>query len=404
MSPKALVHSIDKDAPSPQWIAALRQQFPTEREVDRLLTRKLERRAGPGFQPPSFEVLVSGLRSLLRAHDIGAFEISDARWLAGGASKVQMAFDLSWQRPGVGHERTPMVLRMEPAESIVETSRQREFELLRAFQGVVPVPPVFWCDPEGEYLPYPALIYGFAQGVTKSSDASSGVSGLGTRLPPRLRPLLAPQFIEHLATIHTHDYRTANLAAFDVPQPGIQCALWGVNWWNRVWEEDADEEEPLLAAAAVWLRRNMPHLDRPVIVHADYRVGNFLFTEPEGRITAWLDWELGRIGDRHQDLAWTTSTAFGHHREEDNVFLVCGLMPEEAFFEAYERASGLTIQRKSLHWYKVYNAYTMAILSLGTGYRIARNRKTHQDVLATWLMGVGYMLQDEIRGLIEESS
>ena len=397
--------NIDKDRPSPTWIAALRNQYRTEAEIDRVLTRRMQRRAGPGYSPLPLEKLVCGVESLVRSHIGDDFSIAQARWLSGGASKLQMAFTLSWDRPGVGREDTPMVLRMEPAESIVETSRLREFQLIQAFQGVVPVPPVFWCDANGEHLPYPALIYGFAPGVTKPSAAKSGVTGLGTHLPPPLRSELAPQFVEHLARIHTFDYGNADLSAFEVPQTGtIQCAEWGVNWWERVWEEDSDEDVPLMRVCAGWLRRNMPVLDRAVIVHADYRVGNFLFTEEDNRISAWLDWELGRIGDRHQDLAWTTSRAFGHLAEDGKTFLTCGLMPEPQFLEAYERTSGLRVNLRTMHWYKVYNDYVMATLLLATGYRIAHGGKTHQDVLVTWLMGIGYMLLEEMRTLIEEGA
>jgi len=113
----------DKDRPSAEWIASMRRQFQVEREIDRILTRKLERRAGPGFAPLALSTLVSGLESMLRSRLDRPFRIDEARWLSGGASKLQMAFTLEWQRPGVGFERTPMVLRMEPAESIVETSR-----------------------------------------------------------------------------------------------------------------------------------------------------------------------------------------------------------------------------------------------------------------------------------------
>ena len=392
---------VDKNRPSAEWIATLRRRFRVETEIDRVLTRKLERRAGPGFMPLQIEPLAQRTAALIRAHIGDDFEISDVRWLSGGASKLQMAFTLAWNRPGVGPEKTPMVLRMEPAESIVETSRLREFQLIKAFEGTVPVPPVFWCDANGDHLPYPALIYGFAEGVTRPSTAQAGVSGLGTHLSPELRAHLAPQFVQHLATIHTFDYRSADLSAFDVPKSGTECAEWGVDWWERVWEEDSDEDVPLMRLCAGWLRRHKPSLDRPVVVHADYRVGNFLYTEHDAKISAWLDWELGRIGDRHQDLAWTTSRAFGHFDTDGKTFLVCGLQPESQFFEAYEKASGLSVEPRSVHWHKVYNDYMMVALLLGTGYRIARGGKTHQDVLVTWLMGIAALLQEEMRSLIE---
>lgn len=398
------MQAVDKNHPSPEWIASLRHAFPTETEIDRVLTRKMQRRAGPGFSPLPLETLVRGVESLLRAELKAPFQITGARWLSGGASKLQMAFTLDWQPRGQERAQTPMVLRMEPAESIVETSRLREFQLIKAFDGVVPVPPVFWCDALGQHLPYPALIYGFAEGVTKPTGSDSRVSGMGIYFPPELRAKLAPQFVDCLVKIHTRNLNRADFSAFDVPDAGTtQCAEWGVNWWERVWEEDYDEDIPLMRLCAAWLRRNMPLLDDPVVVHADYRTGNFLFTEHNSRISAWLDWELGRIGDRHQDIAWTTSRAFGCMAEDGKTFLTCGLMPEPEFLAAYERASGKKIDPRKVHWYKVYNDYMMATLLFATGYRIARGGKTHQDVLVTWLMGIGYMLLEEMRSLIEEA-
>ncbi len=405
MSRAAALPAIDKNRPSPEWVHALRARYPIEGPVDTLLTRKMNLRSGPGYSPIALDTLVAGVGALVH-HELGHkhFTLSDARWLSGGASKLQMAFTLDWERPGVGRERTPMVLRMEPAESIVATSRLREFQLIRAFDGVVPVPPVYWCDDLGDHLPYPALIYGFAEGVTKPSNAVSGVSGAGTKLPPELRRLLAPQFIDHLAKIHGRDVGSANLSAFEVPAAGTQCAEWGVNWWDRVWEEDGDEAIPLMGVISAWLRRNLPQLDAPVVVHADYRVGNFLFTEHDSRISAWLDWELGRIGDRHQDLAWTTNRAFADVDTDGKTPLVCGLMPESQFYEAYEQASGVRINPKTLHWYKVYNSYSLAVLLIGTGYRISRLGKTHQDVLVAWLTGIGGLLLDEVCGLLDQGA
>lgn len=205
-----------------------------------------------------------------------------------------------------------------------------------------------------------------------------------------------------MAKIHNFDYSQADLSAFEIPKPGTQCAAWGVDWWERVWEEDGDEEIPLLRIAAVWLRRNLPQLDKPTLVHSDYRLGNFLFTERNCEITALLDWELGRIGDRHQDLAWTTSKAFATMDPSGKTPLVCSMLPEAEFFEAYEKASGFSVDPKALHWYKVYNNFSLAILIIGSGYRVARNAKTHQDVLLSWLMGIGYMVLDEMRSQIEQ--
>ena len=393
---------IDKDKPSPDFIAQMRKRFEVEREIDRALTYKLEKRASPAFTKLPLETLIKGVTALITSQLKEPFEISDAKWLAGGASKLQVGFNLTWNRPGVGRETTRMVLRNDLAESLHATSRLREFQIVNALKNTLPMPPVFWVDATAEYLPYPGIVYGFVNGVTKPSNAKSGVSGLGTYMPKEVREKLAPQFVNSLAKLHTFDYRKAELSAFDIPQPGTQNAEWAVNWWDRVWAEDAEEEVPLVALASSWLHKHAPAVEQLSVVHGDFRTGNYLFDESNCQITTWLDWELARIGDRHQDLAWSTSHAFSVPSEDGKSLLVSGLMPENQLLEEYEKASGLKVDRKSLHWYQVYNAYSMIGMTLGTSYRVARNGKSHRDILLAWLLGVGYMLLDEVRTLIEK--
>ncbi len=393
---------VDKNRPSDAWIESIRKRLPCESEIDRVLTRKLRRRSGPPYTPVTLNSLVEGTQKLLQSQLREPFEITEARWLSGGASKLQMAFVLRWNQPGAGASATPMVLRMEPSESISETSRLREFQLIKAMEGVLPVPPTYWIDASGEFLPYPAIIYGFAEGVAKPTLSSSHVTGVGTFIPPPLREPLGLQFVGHLATLHSFDWRQADLGAFDKPAPGTQALEWNLNHWERIWEEDAHEDVPLMRLAMGWLRRNMPPVDHVSLVHGDYRVGNFLFTEHDSRISAWLDWELGYLGDRHEDISWATKTIFGHYAEDQKTFLVGGFMPRERFFEEYERRSGLKVNARTLKYYEVLNNYKGIAITLATGYRAPRNGKTHQDVLVAWLAGISYTLLEELRVQLEE--
>jgi aminoglycoside phosphotransferase (APT) family kinase protein len=390
---------IDKDRPTAEWIAAIRRRYPCETEVDRVLTRKLTRRSSGRYAPLALATLCRSLESLLRAHLDDAFEISGAKWLSGGASKLQMVFDLTRRESGV-QRTTPLVLRMETPESVVESSRLREFQLLEAIQGAIPAPRPLWVDARGEHLPYPGLVYTWAPGVTKPTGASSGVTGVGIGFGPELRSVLAGQFVEHLSTLHTLDWRAAKLDAFDVPDTATRAVEWQINWWERVWEEDSHEEVPLLRVAAAWLRENMPPVDRLSIVHGDYRSGNFLFTEHDQRISAWLDWELGHLGDRHEDFGWMLS-GFNRQIAEDGTSLVCGLLSEQALFEAYEKASGLSLDLERLAYYRIFNAFKAAVIPTATAYRVARGGKTHQDVLAAWFQGIGYPVLGDLRNLLE---
>ncbi len=393
---------VDKNRPTPEWIEEIRRRYPCEKEIDRVLTRKMRRRAGPPYSPVSLETLVKGTDALIRSQLKDDFEISDAKWLSGGASKLQMAFKLNWNQPGVGHTTTPMVLRMEPSESITDTSRLREFQMMKALEGIIPVPATYWADGEGKFLPYPAIVYGFAAGVTKPTTSTSGVSGVGTQMPPSLRQTLGAQYVDHLARIHTFDWRSADLSAFDKPPPGLQAIEWKLNQWERIWEEDVNEDIPLMRLAISWLRKNMPPADKVSIVHGDYRVGNFLFTEHDTRISAWLDWELCYLGDRHEDLSWTTKEIFGHAAEDGKTFLVGGFMPKAEFFSAYEKASGLSVIPETLKYYDLFGSYKSVVITLATGCRVPRNGKSHQDIVVNWLAGISYLLLDQFRTQLEE--
>ena len=58
------MHGVDKNHPSAAWIEHLRQKFPCETTVDKVLTRKLQRRAGPPYRQMSLETLVTGVQQM----------------------------------------------------------------------------------------------------------------------------------------------------------------------------------------------------------------------------------------------------------------------------------------------------------------------------------------------------
>lgn len=397
-----------RDAPTPQFIEQLRARFPIEAEMDRLLTRKMERRSGPPYAMVTLAQLTASLTGLLRHELRGRFEISNQSWLVGGASKIQMRFTLRWTDPnsGSGDEPTTsdLVVRMEPSESLNASSRLREFELLRALEGAAPVPKVYWVDSDGKWFPEPALIYAYAHGVAKpTSIGGSGVTGIGTHFGERLRRLLAPQFVEHLARIHRFEHANSALGSFTrSPVGSTESAQLQINRTRRIWEEDRGAAFPIMDVAANWLSRNVPTLDRASVVHGDYRSGNFLFDEPSGQITSILDWERAYIGDRHRDLAWTTARVIGHLAEDRKTFLVCGLLPLEEFYQRYREASGLTIDPDKLRFYEILNRYQQVQTVLGSAYRVARLGKSHQGIVITRLSSAAYQLAEELRGALEE--
>ena len=395
----------ERNTPSDELIETLRQRFPTERETDNMLTRKMRRRSLPPFKGSTLQQLTECMRGFLKTQIGSDFEISGQCWFAGGASKIQMGCTLTWNDPAVGRTTDRLVVRMEPSESMNSTSRLREFQVLRALAGSsVPVPRAYWVDADGKWFPEPALIYAYAEGVTKPKNVrNTQISGTGTNFGVDLRKPLGDQFVRHLGAIHTFDINGADFSAFNVPQIGsTESALWQLNRARRVWEEDRGEELPFVEVAANWLERNLPALDRISLIHGDYRSGNFLFRESDAEITAILDWERGYLGDRHRDLAWASAYPFGHTAEDGKTFLVSGLVPIDEFFEAYEKTSGLTVDPKRMKFFKIFNCYQLMISTLGTGYRVVRLGKSHQDIVLAWAGAAAYSFAEPLRQALEE--
>ena len=380
--------------PDAALIDAIRERFPVEREIDKILTRKMHRRAGLSFQLPSLEALVTATTAMISARVGYSVTLERARWLSGGASKLQVAFDLQWRGDdGAADAVTPMVMRMETAASVTESSRRREYEVLQLVDGIIPAPKTYWVDADAEFLPYPGLIYGFASGVAKPSGDSARVTGLGQNYGPELRAKLVPQFMGMLATLHQiPSSQFAALPSFEVPEVGSNASIIKqVNNARRIWEEDRLEEEPVMELVYRWLVANAPPLDHVSVVHGDYRSGNFLFDEASGAITAWLDWEGAVLGDRHQDLTYVTMPIFRHIAEDGQTILMSGMGTADELFERYAAASHLGVDPERLRYFGIFNRYLVTVLLLAASARAAQVSGTHQDVLLNHVAGLGYI-------------
>jgi aminoglycoside phosphotransferase (APT) family kinase protein len=368
--------------PTPDWIAGIRARFPVERTLDEVLTRKLIERADPREQSMDFSRLEPRLLAYLRGTTGDAqLGIANLKRLTGGASKEQFTFDL---HHATGSKK--LMLRMDPLESVVETHRLREAQILRAMQGTVPVPEVYWVEADPAALGRPFLIAGFLDGIVQP-EGGGKVTGLGMYFEPGLRTRLRDQFVQHLAGIHRLDWRRCDLSSYDAPESGtIEANRWSLGLWERIWHEDTVQAHPVIEYAADWLKTNMPAVAEPVVVHGDYRSGNFMYT-PDGRINAILDWELCHLGDYHEDLAYVGCKLLGCPDERGEL-LACGLLPFEELLARYEALSGNPVDRARLHYYDVFTHYKMASIA-ATSLRVAHGRKTHLDAMMNLIGGIG---------------
>lgn len=360
----------------------------------------LDRRQAGKDLPPYRAALSEEITEILSgffAKERPGATVSGVRRVGGGASKEQFFFTLNQ----AGNEEK-FLLRMDPRRAITETDREREVILLKAMEGRVPVPEAIWVDNDASHFPQPAAIMRVVNGVTKPSDAGLKVSGLGTWLGPDLRAKLRDQFLDHLVTIHTYDFRANPLPRFEVPDADPkQAARWSFNYWRELWQIDEGRTRPIVALAEQWLAENMPDCEELVLTHGDYRTGNYLFEEATGEITALLDWELARIGDFHEDLAWVLMQIFGTF-DPDGTFRASDLFGREEFIQAYEERSGRTVNRKTLHYYDVMSSWKCYVIVGANGLAAARSQHNHQDVLLTFLASTTAMFANDLVRLLSQ--
>ena len=356
-------------------------------------------RACPPYRLRNVDEVHASLVAFLGGQGLADVAVDDLRRIGGGASKEQFVFTVrSRQAPA-----QRCVLRMDPVEAAVITSRRREYEVLRAMAGRVPAPQALWVDEDGSALGRPALITSFVDGVTKPTTVTSNVSGFGTVLGPALRGRLAEPFLRHLAAIHACDWRSPLLASYQAPEADpTQAARWAVNWWTTVWRNDALAGLPLMGLAERWMREHLPPTRALVLVHSDYRTGNYLFDEARGDITAILDWELAHVGDYHQDLAWIAIKSWSHY--EGETLLASGLMSVAELCERYEQMTGRLVDPRTLYFYQVLGLYQCIVICLGTSLRAAHEAHNHQDALLSWLAAAGYAFMSDLVELLEQGA
>jgi aminoglycoside phosphotransferase (APT) family kinase protein len=387
-----------KERPSEQWIADIRERFPIETLVDKVLTEKLRRRDGPAHRSQGVDEVHQRLEAFLSAR-LGEVSISDVRALAGGSSKEQFGFHLCWTDEMGTPREEDLVLRMRPTASIVETHPLREYQALQAAKGHMPVPEVRWIDADGEEFGQPAIVYQLCSGISRppSDGPYTPRQGFG----PHYRALLAPQFVRYFAELAKLDWSAHDMSAFDAPAAGSNAGvIAAINWWERVWEEDSFEHVPLMTLAADWLRANAPQIDHVSLVHQDFRGGNFLFDAESGEITAILDWELAFLGDRHADLAFFMSPLFSE-RDDDGTLLLGGLVERDQFLADYERLSGLPVDPARLDYYDVFSCWRGAVNALATAPRIMAGQKSHQDIRVGWILGTAPLILTRVHEVLK---
>jgi aminoglycoside phosphotransferase (APT) family kinase protein len=311
------------------------------------------------------------LRSRVRAHLAsqvqGAVELRAFDRLPGGACQDNFKVDLTLP---AGDRR--VVLRCDAPSSLPGSiNRQAEYRVINAAADVgVKTPRAAWP----------------AQGLVREGSHSyflDWVEGeaVGRRVVsnPKLeaaRQKLPQELAEQLARIHSITPKSHPDLFEGVDGSKIDPVIETL----RALRGSLDsllEPRPALELAMRWLTDHPPTDRSTTLVHGDFRTGNFMVS-PRG-LEAVLDWEFSRWSSPGEDLGWICVRDWRFGRLD---LPVGGFSKREPFYEAYEKASGRTLNRHDLLFWEVVGNVRWASGSIHQGERYLSGAQDDIELIA----------------------
>ena len=295
---------------------------------------------------------------------------------SNGLSSETILVDATWLEDGTRTEH-PLVIRVAPDPGNMPVfptyDMESQFEILRILgdRGTVPVPKVYWSEPDPGPLGGAFFVMGRIEGrvppdVMPYNFGDSWVFDAG----PEERRQLQDASIALLADLHAIEqpHEVFPFLVSDLPgeTPLRQHFAGQLDYYE--WHKQTGPASPLVDRAIAWLQDNWPADEgETVLSWGDSRIGNVMY---DGFTpVAVLDWEMAGLAPREVDLAWM----FYLHRFFEEIAHVYGLpgLPDMFRFddvvETYTRLTGH--EPRDMEWYLVYTALRYAVVSLRTSSR-----------------------------------
>lgn len=318
---------------------------------------------------------------------VADLQVSGLYKMTEGYSYETYCFEVSGKG---GAFKGTWVLRMEPEHGPVPPyDVSRQFLALSALQGsTVPVPPVHWLEPDPQVLGRPFFLMDKVEGEVPLPWKTGRPSAYDD---PEQRALMARDFVQVLAALHTQDWRGLGLSSLGVPRDERDFARRELERWEGVLRENQLLPQPLLWEARRWLQGRLPHARYTTLVHGDFRLGNFIWRQ--GRIAAFLDWEMVTLGDPMSDLGWVCMKRLAGRSP-----LLTGLIEREEFFRRYQELTGYQVDMESVFWWQVMGYFKLGTIHVA-GVRAGALGMKRDIRLAIWEFDLPLLL-DELAQLL----
>ena len=226
--------------------------------------------------------------------------------LGTGFSSDTLLFDLVYTKDGQEH-REGLVARLEPEEYIVFPTYDVAFQV-RIQQMLadtdVPVPHIRWFEPDKSVLGVPFYLMDRINGnVPRDNPPMHEEGWIADELSEAERATVWWNGFEVMCKVHRLDWKALGCDFMLEPERGETPLDQQLHYWRGYFEWGMPaERHPEIAQALDYLEANKPEENQVALCWGDSRLANQIFDGLE--VGAVIDWEMARIGDPVQDLAW----------------------------------------------------------------------------------------------------
>ena len=276
---------------------------------------------------PQGDELAAALAAVL-----GGGTVTGVRRLTGGASRETFSFE---------HHGERLILQRErPGPVRTGGGMHSEALLLRAAADAgVPVAELLASGGEDSPVGAPFIVTRHVEGETIARKILRDAEW------ETARPKLAAQCGRALAGIHRIPVDAA-------PELVHQDQ---VTQFREILDTFGDPH-PAFELGFRWLEANRPPSERVVVVHGDFRHGNFI-VGPDG-LRAVLDWEIAHLGDPMEDLGWLCVKAWRFGAKPP----VGGFGQYEDLFDAYSDAAGVDVDPEAVRWWQTLGTLKWGVM------------------------------------------
>jgi aminoglycoside phosphotransferase (APT) family kinase protein len=305
---------------------------------------------------------VERIREALNQH--GA-TLEGVKPLHGGACQENFRVDVT-----LGDAPLRLALRSDAPTSLPGSIKRRaEFAVIdAAVKAGVKTPAVRWLTPSLLREGADAYFLDWAQG-----------EAIGRRVVRNVeldaaRAKLPQELAQTLAKLHSiTPENTAGLPFAPPPEGPAKAAIAEL----RKMLDGLPGVYPAVEFALSWLEGRLPKTEEVVLVHGDFRTGNFMVT-PDG-LSAVLDWEFSHFGSPYEDLAWISVRDWRFNRLDRPIG---GFSAREPFYEAYAKESGRAVDLEQVLWWEVCGNLRWAVGSVFQGERYLSGEQRDLELIA----------------------